>query len=523
MSDLIIKNALVIDGTGRTQYSADIAVKGGIISDIGRLGSKKAKRIVDAHGLAVAPGFIDSQNHSDSYWTIFDYPHQESMFLQGVTTAAVGHCGSSLAPLPSIEALKSVQKWHSLVGVNLNWRYFEEYLREIGRQELGVNFLSLVGHSTLRRGLVGDQPRPVTEPELKILERMCSNALKSGAAGVSFGLVYAHEFDSSSSELARLVKLAQAHDRSVSIHLRSEGRHVLESLDEILSLAEQTQARIKVSHLKVRGRQNWHLADQLIERLETAYQRGAKVRFDLYPYSTTWSVLYTYLPKWSYEGGRIELLKRLKQPYLRAKILHSLVEDGQALSDIKIATSSGTPHLIGKSLSEIAAAQGASVPETLLRVLETAEADVVVFDQNISQEIVERLLRHPLGIIASDGAGFDRTVGTQTRNLVHPRCFGTMARFLQLVRELKLMTLEQAVEKITALPAQLYNLPRRGRLAIGSFADITIFNPDTIEDAATLDNPFRPPSGIDTVVVNGTVTVENSEATGHFGGKVIKL
>lgn len=522
MYDLIIKNGKVIDGTGKTSpQDLDIGIKGNLISEIGNLKKAKAREIIDAQGDYVTPGFIDVQNHSDSYWTIFDYPGQESMLTQGITTISVGQCGASLAPLPSLEGFKAVQKWRSAEGENINWQYMEEYLEILSRQKLGVNVLTFVGHSTMRRGLLGDDIRKLSESELKVLERVTTSSLKSGAFGLSFGLVYAHEYNSSKEELLRLAKLATQHGRSISMHIRNDQSHILEAIDEAIDLSQESGARLKISHLKIRGRENWHLADQVIERLDQTHKKGLNVRFDLYPYTTSWPVLYTYLPKWSYEGGKSELNKRLAQPYLREKIINSLHEQNQDLSNIIIATSTGSPHLIGKDLSEIARAQEVTAAEALLNVLSSSMSEVVVFDENISWENLEQFIKHPLGMIATNGAGF-QTKKINTKNLIHPRCFGAMPRYLNLVLYNKWLSPQKAIHKITGMPAEYLGLKNRGVIKKGSIADIAVFDPNGIRDLATLPSPYQVSEGISAVVLGGELALSGGRVIARKFGQVLR-
>lgn len=522
MFDLIIKNGKIIDGTGRGQFDADLGIKGGEIAEIGNLKSASARRTIDAGGNFVTPGFIDVQNHSDSYWTIFDYPHQESMLLQGITTILVGHCGASLAPLPSLEAVKAVQKWHTLEGKNLNWQYFDEYLNELKKQELGINLASLVGHSTIRRGLLGDATRKISAAELKILQRLTVNSLKAGAFGLSVGLVYAHEFHTSFEELSLLARAVKGFNRMLSVHLRSEGSQIIESLAEILRLSKESEIKTKISHLKVRGHKNHPQFEQILDLIENARSQGVKISFDIYPYLTTWSVLYTYLPKWSFDGGRAALLKRLRQPYLRKKILDSLKEQSVDLSNIIVATATSSPHLVGRTLGDIAVDQGASVEEALLNLISATESEIVVFDQNLDSEQMLELLKHPLSMIATDGAGMDLAAGRHSRNLVHPRCFGTMPRFLSLCLRKNLLPPEKMIFKITGMPAAFVGLGNRGVLKAGNWADVTVFDPGEVKDRATLLSPYQPPVGIKWVVVNGQITVAEGQLANTWAGRVLR-
>lgn len=525
--DILIKNGQVLDGIGSEPLRADVGITGGTIKAVGNLEGAGAGREIEAAGKFVAPGFIDIQNHSDSYLTLFEIPAQQSMVTQGVTTIAVGHCGSSLAPLSNLEALRSVQKWHSLAGANLNWLTFPEYLQALAGYPLGVNVTSLVGHSTLRRGLVRDAVRPVTPEELNIIEKLLQESLAAGAAGLSLGLVYAHEADTSREELVRAAKVVARAKKLVSVHLRSEGSHVVQAVEEIIAVAKTSgNPRVKISHFKIRGRPNWPHAEELLASLDRAYQQGLDIFFDVYPYTTSWTVLYTYLPKWAYEGGRANILQNVRNRETREKILAYLRGYETNLGSIFIATSETNSAFVGKTLAQVAANQEVSVEEALLNVISGTNAQVVVFDHNLSEEVLYAMLKHPLSVVGSDGAGYD-FVFSPVQGLVHPRCFGTMPKFLAMVRDKKLMSWGEAVKKITSRPAEKLGLLKRGKIQEGYAADIVVFEPLEIGSRASYENPYVAADGIEHVFVNGKMGFARSEITEssglQTGGQVLRL
>jgi N-acyl-D-amino-acid deacylase len=514
MYDILIQNGTVIDGKSKSAYAADVAVSDGVIVEIAKkLNPKKARRVIDAKDHYVTPGFIDIQNHSDSYWTLFDQPEQKSLLAQGITSIVIGNCGSSLAPLSSPDTLKTIQKWHNLAGINVNWGSFGEFLQMLEAQPKGVNVASLVGHGTLRRGLIGDQPRQATPDEIRAMEKLLVSSLAQGGMGMSMGLIYAHEVDSTTEELLKLSSHLKDEQKYLSVHLRSEGAAVLDAIDEVIDLATRCKIPVKISHLKVRDQKNWHNFDRIINKLETAYHQGVDVTFDVYPYSSSWSVLYTYLPRWAYEGGRLEIMRHLTLPTDRRKILDYLKEQQYGYDKIVVATASSSSGLLGKSLREIAINQNTSNEEALMNMIAATNAQVIVFDHNLSYEHVELFLSSPLSIIATDGAGYN----AETPELVHPRCFGTMPAFLSMVRDKKIMRWEQAIAKITREPARLLGLADRGVLAKDTAADIVIFDPLGVSDQATYEHPFRNPSGISTVLVNGQVAWDANGYAGSFG------
>ncbi len=517
MHDILIKNGTVIDGTGIAGIKTDVLIRDGKITKIEPNITAKAEKIIDAEHRFVVPGFIDVQNHSDSYWTILDQPDQYSLLSQGITSIIMGNCGASLAPLLSPESIKAIQKWHSLSGINLNWQSMDEFLSHLSSMPCGVNVGTLVGHATLRRGILGDLLRVTTDKEIKILRKSLDDALQQGAFGMSLGLIYAHEVNSSTQELEELSLALQPSNKYLSVHLRSEASHILESIDEVISLANKTSIPIKISHLKIRGKKNWHLFDQVMSRLEIAYHQGINIAFDVYPYTTSWSVLYTYLPKWSYEGGREQILKNLSEPISRRKILDYLKEQGYDFGSIIISEAAGGENFIGKSLDEIARNQEVSPEEAALNVLSATRTQVTIFDHNLSDEHTEIFCSSPLSFISTDGAGY----GKDVKKLVHPRCFGAVPRFLTMIREKKNLKWESAIKKLTHDPASFIGIPNRGVLKVDNYADIVIFDPQTINDKADYSNPSAICTGIETVLVNGKIAF-NAANVQSLSGIVLK-
>ena len=517
MYDILIKNGTVIDGTGSTPKKLDVAIEKDKIVEVAPNIRAKAGLVINAASLFVTPGFIDIQNHSDAYWTLFDQPDQTSLLSQGITSIIVGNCGASLAPLLNLESIKTIQKWHNLSGISINWATVGEFLEVLQTLTLGVNVGTLVGHATLRRGLIGDQVRSLGEEELKIADKILSDALEQGAFGLSMGLVYAHEVNSGTAELLELTKNLKPYNKYLSVHLRSETDQVLEAIDEVIELARLAKVAVKISHLKIRGTRNWPLFEKMMAKFEQAYQQGLKISFDMYPYDSTWAVLYTYLPKWAYEGGRTKILEHLKDPIARRKIIDFLNSQNMEYERITIASAEGNSSLVGKNLAAIAFSQNCSAAEALLNVITATNAQVVIFDHNLSPEQVELLASTPLSMIATDGSGYSG----KTPSLIHPRCFGAMPRFLKMVRERKILKWEQAIQKITSEPAHLLGLANRGIIAKNNFADITIFDSATISDRATYATPDVMSDGVDSVLVNGKL-VFSEKKTVNLAGIVLK-
>ncbi|GAC1412725.1 MAG: amidohydrolase family protein [Candidatus Doudnabacteria bacterium] len=519
MYSKILKNAKIIDGTGRQAYKSDLAIEQDKIVQIGNLQKANAQEIIDLEGKYLVPGFVDIQNHSDVYWTIFDNPNLDSLVAQGITTAVMGNCGASLAPLLSRDALLSIQKWHNLEGVNLNWMTFAEYLDELSHRSFGVNRASMVGYSTLRRGLVKDDIRGLTSDEQKVLKKTFEESIDAGAFGLSSGLSYAHEAIISEQELLDLAKIVKSKNALMSVHLRSEGAELTESVSEALELINKTDVNLKISHFKVRNKSNWHLLPHALNLIENNYQKKSSIHFDIYPYDFIWQVLYTYLPKWSYEGGREIMLSHLKNKDQRKKIKAYLVSQDINYSAIMIASTTMPLNVVGKTLGELASRQECDSEDALLNIIERGGSEILVFEENLNSKQIETLLGHSLSMVATDGAGFPLQRNQKT--LAHPRCFGTMPKFLHLVRKESICSLEEGIKKITLTPAEKVGLKKRGSIAVDNYADLVVFD-DTIDCKANFKNPYQSVEGISYVFVNGELALEHGKPLGQKHGKVLR-
>jgi len=524
MFDLLIKNAIILDGNKTKKYQSNLAILKGKIKRIGKLKNAKALRIIDATGLYLAPGFVDINNHSDTFLTLFTIPSLESMLQQGITTILGGNCGSSLAPLVEADMLKSIQKWADISEINLNWLTFKEFLDELEKKEIGLNFASLVGHSTLRRGLLKEEFRALKPSELKIVKGMLEAALEQGAFGLSTGLAYSHAKVASTEEIIELAKTVKKYNGLYASHIRGEAEELLPAVQETIEIGKKTGVSIEISHLKAMGRSFWPNMREAIELVEKASQKGININFDIYPYTMTGSVLYILLPDWAAEGGKEVLLKRLKQPATRARIIKEMQEKKYYEYDkITVAISPIDKTFIGKSISEIAQAQNISVEEAVINMLVASEGRIITFLDTLSKDNVEIGLRHNLSFIASDGSGYNLGYYKKKRELVHPRCFGTFPRFLgRYVRDKGMFSWEEAIHKITGGPAQKLGLKKRGLIKKSYWADLVLFNPQEIIDKADFENPYQYPKGIEYVLVNGEVAVENRVYTNKRAGKVLR-
>lgn len=305
MYDILIKNGTIIDGSGEKSFKADVAVKKDKVRKIGRLGRARARTVIDAKRLYITPGFVDIHNHSDGYWTLFTIPSLESMLRQGVTTIIGGNCGSSLAPLARESMIVSIQKWADINEVSVNWLSMNEFLNVLEKRKIGVNFGTLVGHATLRRGLIGEEFRKLKPEEMKMMERMLEDALKQGAFGLSTGLAYSHAKIASIEEIIKLAKVVKKERGIYTSHIRGEAKELVPAIKETLSIAKKAKISTEISHLKAMGKKNWPSFPRVIEMIESASRRSKiNINFDVYPYTVTGSVLYILLPDWVAEGKK---------------------------------------------------------------------------------------------------------------------------------------------------------------------------------------------------------------------------
>lgn len=519
MYSLVIKNAKVIDGISDVSQVLDVAVQGDEIVNIAKSITTSAENTIDASGKTLVPGFVDLQNHSDGYWQLFDNPSLDSMVSQGYTSILVGNCGASLAPLLNSDSLLAIQKWHTLEASNINWQSFSEYIEQLSKQNLGCNVGSLVGYSTLRRGIVGDQVRSLEQEELDALKRILKDSLESGAFGLSSGLSYAHEIIISELELFQLAKIVAEEKALFSIHLRSEGSEIIEAIDEALDIARTTGVNMKISHLKIRNQDNWSKFPEALSKIDTAYHRGINIHFDVYPYDTIWQVLYSYLPKWAIEGGRNIMLKHFADPVQKNKILTYLNNSSAQFPQMMIASTSNRLNFSGKTIGQIAKNMEVSSEQAVLHIIQNGGSEVMVFDKNLDQEQVSNFLGHPLAFVGTDGAGFSSSL---KEKLVHPRCFGSATKFIKATLNGNGLTLEQAIKKLSSGPAKKVGFLKRGEIKVGNFADLVLFDEQRIADKATYENPCLHSEGLDYVFVNGKAVVSQGALTGKLPGYVLR-
>lgn len=516
--EVIIKNAKVVDGTGNPWYDADVGISRGRISAIGRL-SCDADRVIDAEGLATAPGFIDTHSHSDLM--ILVEPEAREKVMQGVTTQIVGQDGLGAAPLED----GGVDNWRRyLSGLNgdpeidWNWRTFSEYLRRIEDSRPATNVASLVGHGNLRAMAMGMDNRTPTPGELGRMKQLLESAMKDGAFGLSTGLVYAPCTYADLAELIELSRVAAAHRGILVVHMHNESDRLLDSVREVVTIGMKANVAVHISHFKAIGKQNWTKVGEALAMLEDARVRGIDVTFDQYPYVASSTFLSMLLPAWVHEGGVKRLLERLQDRQVRSRVIAEVDqvrsrETGWDKVIIASVETQGNKQLEGRTVEEIATARNISPLEAVMDLILEEKNAVGMIRFVLSEEDVRAVMRSPLQMVCTDGLILGKP---------HPRAYGSFPRVLgSYVRE-GVIQLEEAVKKMTSMPAQRFGLLDRGLLRPGMWADLVVFDPATIADEATYENPRQYPKGIRYVLVGGEVAVDDGKLTDTRAGRVLR-
>lgn len=526
MYDILIKNGTIFDGSGQKEgFIADIGITDGVIKDIGNLEKSSAKKIIDATGFFVAPGFIDILNHSDTYLTLFGVAHQNSLASQGVTTIIGGNCGASLAPLVSGNAIFSVQRWTDPAQININWLRLSEFFDVLKAQNrLALNFGTLAGYGTIRKGILRDEERKITKRDIEIAGFLLEQSQEEGAFGMSSGLVYETEKDISNEEMTHMLNIIAKHKNIFSVHIRNEAEKLLDSLEEVINLAKETGVKLHISHMKAIGKDNWDKFQKALERIEKAKSQGVDLTFDIFPYASNGMTLYALLPAWAKEGSQKNILNRLHDATERKKIEDDIKKLNLNCKKITIASLAGDKIFQGKTLEGLSQNWGISPEAAIVNLLIGSELKVIVFAHILNEENIQLGLKHPLAIVASDGAGYDLNYN-KIGDLPHPRAFGAFSRFLRKYpnpKKQNILSYKEAIYKITGMPAERFEIKQRGLLKKSYFADLVIFNPEKIEELTTFENPYQYSIGISNVIVNGNVIYENGKHSSEFHGRILK-
>src|ERR1043166_928074 len=528
--DLIITNGTVIDGSGRPRFNADVGIKGDRIARIGDLHGANATREIDARGQIVAPGFIDMLGQSEQY-VLID-PRAMSKVMMGVTTEITGE-GESIAPVND-RILKEQEDFNRRFNLTVDWRTLGEYFNRLDKQGAGVNLGTFFGATQIREYVIGYDNRPPSAAELNQMKKLVADAMKDGALGVSTSLQYVPARFAKTDEIVELAKVAQQYGGIYITHQRSEANAIDDSMKEVFEIARRANIPAEIWHFKTAYKKNWGRMPEMLQRIAAARRRGLKITADVYPYVAGSTSLSACLPPWALEGGTDKMVARLKDSSTRERLKKEITTDAKDWDNIYLGSGGPSGILIGsvtnrdlnnwqgKRLSEIAAAQNKDPLDALFDFIIADHGQTGAIFFMMQESDMNAALKSPLVSICTD-SGARASDGPLAGSKSHPRGWGTYPRILgHYVRDEKLMPLELAIHKMTGLPASNVGLKQRGLLRESYFADITIFDPKTVIDRATFEEPNQYPAGINYVIVNGQIEVDNGQRTAVNSGRVLR-
>jgi N-acyl-D-amino-acid deacylase len=527
--DVVVRGGTVYDGSGTAGRRADVGVQGDRVVAVGELGTATAKRVIDAQGLAVAPGFVNMLSWATGSLIVDD--RAQSDIRQGVTLEVFGE-GMSMGPLS--EQLKAdVVAEQGDLKYPVEWTGFGEYLEYLEKRGVAPNVASFVGATTVRINVLGYANRQATPEELGRMQQQVRTAMEEGALGVGSSLIYAPAFYANTAELIALAQAAAPYGGRYISHIRNEGNRLLEAVDELIHIGRASGTGAEIYHLKAAGRSNWGKLDAVFARIEAARAAGQDVTADMYTYTAGATGLDAAMPPWVQEGGHRAWVERLRDPAIRARVIEEMRTRTDAWENLLLAAgadktlltdfhNAALKPLTGKSLAEVARQRGESPEETAIDLVIEDDSRVGTIYFLMSEENVRRQIAQPWMAFGSD-AEAPSAEGVFLKSSAHPRTYGNVARLLgRYVREEKIIPLEQAIHRLTGLPAKNLKLRQRGCLAPGCHADLVIFDPATIRDNATWETPHQYATGVRDVFVNGTAVLRDGEPTGATPGRVVR-
>jgi N-acyl-D-amino-acid deacylase len=527
--DIVITSGEVYDGVGGEPVKADVAIRGDEIVKIGEIEASQGRRVIDASGQAVAPGFINMLSWSTE--SLIADGNSQGEIRQGVTTQIMGE-GFSMGPLTPAMKERMIKEQGD-IKYAIEWTTLAEYLKYLEKKGVSQNVASFLGATTLREYAIGLEDKPPTPEQMDLMRGLVRQEMEAGALGIGSSLIYAPAYYAKTEELIELCKVAAEYQGKYISHVRNEGNRLLESVDELIRISREAKIPAEIYHLKASGESNWPKMDELIQKVEAARQEGLKITADMYPYIASSTGLDACVPLWAQSGGPEEMRKRFKDPNVRRRIVKEMegvtrgwegflqsTRDPERILLVEFRSEKLKP-LQGKTLAEVARQRRSRPAETILDLMTEDESRVGAVYFMMSEENVRKQIALPWVSFGSDGVSM-ATEGVFLKSSTHPRSYGNFARLLgKYVREEKVISLPEAIRKLTGLPAQNLGLDQRGVLKEGSFADVVVFDPEKIRDQATFEKPHQYAVGVNYVLVNGQVVLDNGRHTGARPGRAL--
>ncbi len=524
MFDIAINGGTIYDGRGGESFLGDIGIEGEKVVAVGKRLALHAKRVINAAGKVVCPGFIDIHSHSDFSAVI--NPNLDSKIRQGVTTELVGNCGFSACPILDEQHRADLSRKYAGMGIEIAWKWPDDYFAILSRSGIALNVAILVGHGNIRTAVMGGSSAEPTTDQLRNMKKIAERCLREGAFGISTGLIYPPGTFSKKGEIIELLFTVRECDALYTTHMRNEGEALGEAVREAIECAREAGVRLQISHLKTIGEKNWHRIAEAFEAIEAARDDGLDVTCDRYPYIASSTSLDSVLPSWAYEGGEQKELWRLSDKEMRSAMAADILkahpeEDHWRRVMVSYVGSDGLKKHEGRTLAEIVEGEGRGCCDVLFDILlkDELRAEMIYF--SMCEENLEKVLRKPYIMIGSDGAA-RADYGVLSAGKPHPRTYGTFPRVIARYAKKGMLEMGEAIVKMTSLPAKKIGLEGRGTISEGAYADIVVFDPEKIKDTATYENPHSYPEGIELVIVNGKIAVEDGKFLGLRNGRVLR-
>lgn len=538
MFDVLVRNALIVDGTGKPGYPGELAISGDKIVEIADKIEGDAKKVVDAQGHVVCPGFIDAHGHSD--FTLFVNHRGESKIRQGITTEVTGNCGFTAGPITEkheddlIHYLANTIVLSNEQRADWNWKSQDDFLQYSARKGLSFNLVPLVGQGMIHVGVMGFEDRMAEANELEKMKKMLRTELEAGFFGMSVAFMYEPGNYIRLKEVVEMCKILREYDCIYTIHMKNEGMDLINSVRHAIEIGRLSGCKVEISHLKASFKTNWGKTKEALVLIEEAHSEGIDIGFDVYPYTAFGSGLIDLIPPWVKKDGPRIMLERLRDPKIRSKALYDMKHGIPSWDSIMASTgwedcvqiaslhTTANKHYEGMVIGQIAKERDCTSYEAVVDLIIEENASIKCICFAMDEDELVSVMQHPMAIFATDGRAC-ATYGELSKGAVHPRYYGTYPRIMgYYVREKNIFSLEEAIQKSTSAPARRFGIDGRGEICEGYYADLVIFSPDTITETSTFAKPHSYPTGIDYVIVNGKIVIEQDEHTGQLPGEILR-